>query len=85
MEQRDAITIRFPAELVSAAKAVKEDEESFNDLVVSSLEEKVRRRRAWAAHRDILRIREQILARTGPQEDPVALIRSLREGEGRRD
>jgi len=55
-----------------------------NDLVVAALEQEVRRRRAWAAHETILRVRAQVRARTGPQPDAAQLIHELRGGEGRR-
>jgi hypothetical protein len=38
MEEREAITIRFPAVLVARAGELKNDRESLNDLVVTALE-----------------------------------------------
>ncbi len=85
MEHRDALTIRFPAELLARARGLKEDGESLNDLVVAAVEHEVGRRQGLAAHQDILRIREQVRARTGVHPDPTPLIRALREGDERRD
>lgn len=84
MNQRESITIRFPAELLAQAKSLKVDEESFNDLVVEALDHEVRRRQGLAAHERICTRRQSILERTGLQSDSAELIRELRSGEGRR-
>lgn len=84
MNQRESITIRFPAELLAQAKSLKVDEESFNDLVVEALDHEVRRRQGLAAHERIRARRQSILERTGLQSDSAELIRELRSGEGRR-
>lgn len=83
--EREAVTIRFPADLLRMARELKQDEESFNDLVVEALKKEVKWRKAWAAHAQIQQIREQVRQRTGAHPDSVSLIRQLREGEGRRD
>lgn len=81
--KREAVTIKFPADLVQKAKQLKTDSDSFNELVVEALEKEVKRRRASKAHETILEIREQVKKRTGIHPDPVFLIRQLREGEER--
>ncbi len=53
--------------------------------VVEAVEREVRRRRAMAAHKSIVARRAEIKAKTGVQPDATALIRALREGEGRRE
>jgi hypothetical protein len=82
--QRESITIRFPSGLLTQAKALKIDEESFNDLVVEALDHEVRRRQATVAHERIRSRRQSILQRTGVQPGSSDLIRELRSGEGRR-
>lgn len=84
VDPREVLTVRVPTELASKARDVKGEHESMNDLVVAALEQEVRRRRAWAAHETILRVRAQVRARTGPQPDAAPLIHELRSGEGRR-
>lgn len=84
MEPRQAVTIRFPAELLDRARTVRGGAESFNDLVVESLEKEVRRRQGLVVLGEIRCLREQIKAESGIHPDSVPLIRALREGEGRR-
>ncbi|MCC5645071.1 hypothetical protein LC607_19435 [Nostoc sp. CHAB 5824] len=83
--EREALTIRFPADLLIKAKKIKEGSESLNDLVVEALEREVNRRRGWAAHQRIIARSETAKAKTGIQPTSTDLIRSLRENEGRRD
>ncbi|WP_414751976.1 YlcI/YnfO family protein [Anabaena sp. CCY 9910] len=83
--KREALTIRFPVELLTKARKLKGSNESLNDLVVEALEFEVRRRRGWAAHQRILARSATIKAKTGTQPSSTEMIRSLREGEGRRD
>jgi predicted transcriptional regulator len=83
--KREAVTIRFPADLVRKAKQLKNGKESFNELVVEALEQEVKRRRAWTAHQSVIARRAEIRAKTGTHPDSTPLIRSLREGEGRRE
>jgi hypothetical protein len=85
MEPREALTIRFPAALLTTAKAIKGEGESLNELVVGAVEREIRRRHALQAYEEVLRLREAIKASSGPQADSGPLIRSLREGVGRRD
>ncbi len=85
VSRREAVTIRFPVDLLAQAKQLKKGKESFNDLVIEALEQEVRRRRALTAHQSILARRSQIKERTGVQPKATALIRSLREGEKRHD
>ncbi|MGM3305083.1 YlcI/YnfO family protein [Anabaena sp. WFMT] len=83
--EREALTIRFPSELLAKARKLKEGRESFNDLIVEAVEREVRRRRGWAAHQRIIARSETIKAKTGIQPTSIDMIRSLREGEGRHD
>jgi len=82
---REALTIRFPAELLQKMRALKQADESLNDLVVHALEKEMKWRSAWAAHEQIQALREQVKQRTGVHPDSAPLIRQLRQGEGRRD
>jgi len=79
------MSVRFPADLLEQAKTVLASGESLNDLVVGLVEQEVRRRRGLAAHERIVRTREDVLARTGPQPSSTPWIRALREGECRHD
>ena len=83
--EREALTIRFPADLLVKAKKIKEGSESLNDLVVEALEGEVSRRRGWAAHQRIIVRNETVKAKIGIEPVSTDLIRSLREDEGRRD
>ena len=83
--EREAITIRFPTELLAKARSLKENNESLNDLMVDVLQREVRRRRGWNAHQRIVARSEAVQAKTGIQQASTNVIRSLREGEGRRD
>jgi hypothetical protein len=83
--EREAVTIRFPADLLAKARKLKEGSESLNDLVIEALEREVRRRRGWAAHQRIIARSETVKAKTGIQPSSGDMIRSLREGEGRGD
>jgi predicted CopG family antitoxin len=74
-----SVTIRFPADLVQKAKQMKEDNKSFNELVVEALDKEVKRRKMMDAHQTILRVRSQVKQRTGVHPDPATLIRQLRE------
>lgn len=78
-----SVTIRFPADLVTQAKQIKEENKSFNELVVEALAKEVKRRQTSEAHQTILRLRQQVKKRTGFHPNPVPLIRQLREGEER--
>ncbi len=85
MKDREALTVRVPMSLLADAREVKAERESFNDFVVDALEREVRRRQGMVAYHAILKLREQIYARTGAQPDSGPLIRSLRDGTGRGD
>lgn len=82
---REAVTIRFPIDLLAQAKQLKKGKESFNELVIEALEQEVKRRRSMITHQSILARRAQIKERTGIQPKATTLIRSLREGESERD
>ncbi|NMG18741.1 YlcI/YnfO family protein [Brasilonema bromeliae] len=83
--EREAVTIRFPSDLLAKARSLKEGNESLNDLVVEAVEQEVRRRRGWAAHQRIIARSEAVKAKTGIQSASTELIRSLRESEDRCD
>lgn len=85
MERREALTIRFPLNILEGARETKSEGESLNDLIVKAVEHEIRRRKSMDAHEGIMRIREQIRARNAVLTDSVPLIRAMREGEGRRD
>ncbi|WP_404791282.1 hypothetical protein [Altericista sp. CCNU0014] len=68
---------------MAQAKALKVDEESFNDLAVEALNHEAHRRPAIAAHECIRSRRQAILQRTGVQTGSMDEIRELRSGEGR--
>jgi hypothetical protein len=85
MNTRDALTIRFPPELLADAKSVKADSESFNDFVVSAVDREVRLRQGVETFAEILQTREEIFRRVGLQPDSRPLIRALRDSETRRD
>jgi hypothetical protein len=84
MEAREALTVRFPAELLSTARRLKSQRESLNDLVVEAVEREVRRRQGLQAYNAILRVREAVKGEAGFQPDSAPLIRSLRGGNERR-
>lgn len=84
MDRRDAVTIRFPTEVVAQAKELQGERESLNDFVVAAVEREVRRRRSLEAYEAILDAHRQLAHKT-PHSDSVQLIRSLREGIARRD
>ena len=84
VSHREAVTIRFPVDLLAQAKQLTKDQESFNELVIEALEQEVKRRQTMIAHQNIVARRIQIKARTGAQPEATAIIRGLREGEERR-
>ena len=83
--EREAVTVRIPADLLQQAKQFREGSESFNELIVEAIAREVRRRRSLAAHQRIVARSAEVEAKTGIQPSPVDLIRQLRAGEGRRD
>lgn len=84
-EERIAVTVRFPRELIARAKALKNGAGSFNDLVVSAVEAELQRRDWQQTLKRIDDRAERILRERGPLSDSRQLIRDLREGIGRRD
>jgi hypothetical protein len=82
--EREAVTIRFPADLLVKAKKLKFVSESLNDLAVEALAREVRRRRGWADHQRIIARSETVKAKTGIQPTSGDLIRSFREGKKQR-
>jgi hypothetical protein len=83
--EREAVTVRIPADLLQQAKQFREGSESFNELIVEAIAREVRRRRSLAAHQRIVARSAEVEAKTGIQPSSVDLIRQLRAGEGRRD
>lgn len=85
MEEREALTVRFPTYLLAQIKLHKSQGESLNDLIIKALEREVRYRQGLAAHYRIVARREKIREKTGTQPNSTNLIRQLREGEARND
>ncbi len=83
--EREAVTIRIPADLLEQARQFREGSESFNEMVVEAIAREVRRRRSLAAHQRIVARSAEVEAKTGIQPNSVDLIRQLRADEGRRD
>ncbi len=83
--EREALTVRIPADLLQQAKQFREGSESFNEMIVEAIAREVRRRRSLAAHQRIVARSAEVEAKTGTQPSSVDLIRQLRAGEGRRD
>jgi hypothetical protein len=83
--EREAVTIRIPADLLEQARQFREGSESFNEMVVEAIAREVRRRRSLAAHQRIVARSAEVEATTGIQSSSVDLIRQLRADEGRRD
>lgn len=83
IEEREALTVRFPTQLLAQVRKHKSQDESLNDLVVKALEREMRYRQGLAAHYRIVARREKIREKTGTQPNSMDLIRQLREGEGR--
>lgn len=84
MAHRDALTIRFPSDILERARRVKTARESFNEFVVGAVDREARRRAALKTLDEIDELRERIAKRTGIQPDSVPLIRELREERLRR-
>lgn len=85
MEERESLTVRFPAALLTQLRLHKSKDESLNDVVIKALEREVRYRRGLAAHQRIVSRREAIRQKTGTQPSSIDLIRQLREGETQND
>lgn len=83
--EREAVTIRIPADLLEQARQLQEGSESFNEMVVEAIAREVRRRRSLRAHQRIVARSAEVEATTGIQSSSADLIRQLRSGEGRRD
>jgi len=83
--EREAVTIRIPADLLEQARQFREGSESFNEMVVEAINREVRRRRSLATHQRIVTRSAEVEAKTGIQSSSVDLIRQLRSGEGQRD
>lgn len=85
MPARTALTVRFPDDLLEAMREYKADDESLNDMIVTTMERELTRRQALAVHQEILTIRGQIKSRVGSQPDSTQLIHALREGDERHE
>ncbi|MGB7381307.1 MAG: YlcI/YnfO family protein [Rivularia sp. (in: cyanobacteria)] len=83
--EREAITIRFPANLLTKARSLKQESESLNDLVVVALESFLRQRKALAAHQRIVARSEAVKVKTGVKPASTDIILSFREGKERRE
>ncbi len=83
--EREAVTIRIPADLLQQARQFREGNESFNEMLVEAIAREVRRRRSLTAHQRIVARSAEVEAATGIQASSVDLIRQLRAGEGRHD
>ena len=83
--EREAVTIRIPADLLQQARQFREGSESFNEMLVEAIAREVRRRRSLAAHQRIVARSAEVEAKAGIQPSSVDLIRQLRADEGRRD
>ena len=84
-EDRIAVTVRIPRELMEQVKALKNGPGSFNDLVVKALEREIRVRHAREVGKRIDEFRERVYREHGLLSDSTPIIRELREGIGRRD
>jgi len=82
--ERQAVTVRLPADLLKQAKRFQLNRESFNELVVEAVMREVQRRQALAAHQRIVARSAEVEEQTGIQPSSLELIRQMREGEGRR-
>lgn len=85
MSGRNAMTVRLPDDVVTRMKALKDADESLNDLVIHALESELRRRQSAAALARIKELKEETRRTVGLLPGSVDFIRGLREGEGRYD
>ena len=76
---REAVTIRFPKEVLDDARRARPKDQSFNEFVVEVVAREARLRRGREALKRIDALREQIFRRTGLQPDSTELIRETRE------
>jgi len=65
--EREAVTIRIPADLLEQARQFREGSESFNEMVVEAIAREVRRRRSLAAHQRIVARSAEVEAKTKPR------------------
>lgn len=79
-ESGDNETIHLPHDRLAEARIACAEGESLEEFILAAVEREIQRRPGLAAYADILRVREQILAETGPQPDSGPLIRALRDG-----
>ncbi len=81
---REAVTIRFPKEVLDDARRAKPEDQSFNEFVVDVVAREARLRRGREALARIDERRQAVFRRTGLQPDSTVLIRELREARARR-
>jgi len=81
---REAVTIRFPKDVLDEARRARPEDQSFNEFVVGVVAREARLRRGREALTRIDELREQIYRRTGLQSDSTALIRQTRDERARR-
>ena len=79
-DERVAITVRIPKQLMDRAKALAVGSGSFNDLLVKALEREVRMRQAREAIKKADEFRERVYRDRGLSSDSTPYIRQLREG-----
>ena len=82
MKERESLTVRLPAGLLTQAKLYKAQNESLNDLAIAALTREVSRRKGLSAHQRIIDRREKIKRKTGTQPSSVDLIHQLRSSSG---
>ncbi|MGH7882873.1 MAG: YlcI/YnfO family protein [Candidatus Dormibacteraceae bacterium] len=81
-----AISIRFPPQIAEELHQERATgKESINQMVVSAVEDLLRRRKEARALKRIRARRERLLAEYGAQPDSTELIRDLRQGIGRNE
>jgi hypothetical protein len=92
--QREAVTIRIPADLLEQARQFREGSESFNEMVVEAISyagaagnrpRGATKAIIGRAHQRIVARSAEVEAATGIQPSSLDLIRQLRAGERRRD
>ena len=81
-QDRIAITVRVPKELMDQLKGLENGSGSFNDLVVKALEREVRMRYAREVGKSIDEFAERTYREHGLLSDSRPLIRELRDGIG---
>lgn len=76
---REAMTVRIPADLLAEVRRLKSERESLNSVVIDALTHELRRRRGLKAVDEIERLAEEGRKRHGVLPSSVDLIREMRE------